>query len=188
MPVPASIPLLTPEDVAHFKREGFVIKYGLLDEDLMAQCRARMWEGAPPRLTPDDPDSWVGPLREDESISSGSHGILVNSKAGFIWKERVAGGEQLMLDLLPRTLMPIAEQLLGKGNVVEPTGEDVGTMLGVPDDEHFPEVLAQVANSSDVGIKPLCARFLHLINTQVFYLSISRASSYICLALGLVAN
>ena len=160
--------LLTREEIAHFKREGFVIRYGLLDPGLMAKCRDRLWQGAPVRMDRDDPTTYFGPLRKDEEIGSGSHGIMHNSKAGFIWKERAAGGEQLMLDLLPRALMPIAEQLLGKGRVVQPSGEDVGTMLGVSDDENFPHVLAEVSGSSDIGIKPLCARYLHLIEKEEF--------------------
>lgn len=155
-----AVELLTAEEIAHFKREGYVIKYGLLDPGLLAACRARLWTSFPLRIRRDDPASWVGPLLPEEETTSGHHGIMRNSRAGFSWRERVAGGEQLMLDLLPNTLMPIAEQLLGQGKVQPATGESVGTMLGVPDDENFPAVLAEVAASSDVGIKPLCARYL----------------------------
>jgi len=84
--------LLTREEIAHFKREGFVIRYGLLDPGLMAKCRDRLWQGAPVRMDRDDPTTYFGPLRKDEEIGSGSHGIMHNSKAGFIWKERAAGG------------------------------------------------------------------------------------------------
>jgi hypothetical protein len=46
--------------------------------------------------------------------------------------------------------------------------KQVGTMLGLPDDDNFPAELERVAHSSDVGIGPLCARFLSLIDTDDF--------------------
>jgi hypothetical protein len=135
MAEPDGIRTLTPEEIRHFKREGYVICYGLLSEQLMSQCRQRLWEDAPASLRADDPESWVGPIATADETGSGMHGIAANSRAGYIWKERVAGGEQLMLDLLPETLAPIAEQLLGKGEVHPATGEDVGTMLGLQGEE-----------------------------------------------------
>ena len=162
------VELLTPEEITHFKREGFVIKYGLLDPTLLEASRQRLWSSFPPRITLDDPASWVGPILPEEETSSGHHGILQNSRSGFSWRERLAGGEQLMLDLIPNRLMPIAEQLIGKGRVQPATNEDVGTMLGAPDDEHFPRVLADCANSSNVGIKQLCARYVHLLDVEDF--------------------
>jgi hypothetical protein len=162
------LPLLSREDIAHFKREGYIIKHGLLDPELLARCRARLWQGAPPRLRPDDAASWLGPLRPEEEGGSGSHGIPVDSRQGYIWKVRSAGGDEVMLDLLPRALMPIAEQLLGAGKVLPATGQDVGAMLGAPDDENFPAVLAAAASASDVGVEALCARYLHHLHTEQF--------------------
>ena len=162
-----AVPLLTDEQIRHFKREGYVICYGLLPEELMAACRQRLWQDPPTSMRASDPTSWLGPLATKDETGSGMHGIAANSRSGYIWKERVAGGEQLMLDLLPKRLAPIAEQLLGPG-VFPPTGESVGAMLGVPDDQHFPAELDRVARSSDIGISPLCARFLSLIHTHNF--------------------
>jgi hypothetical protein len=71
----------------------------------------------------------------------------------------------VLLDLLPNQLQPITEKLLGKGMVHPATGEDVGTMLGLPNDETFPAELKRVADSSDVGIGPLCARFLPVVSS-----------------------
>ena len=110
-----AVPLLTSEQIRHFKREGYVICYGLLPENLMAACRERLWQDAPASMCADDPTSWVGPIATEDETGSGMHGISVNSRSGYIWKERVAGAEQLMLDLLPKRLAPIAEQLLGPG-------------------------------------------------------------------------
>ena len=170
-----AVPRLTSEQIRHFKREGYVICYGLLPENLMAACRERLWQDAPASMCADDPDSWVGPIAKEDETGSGMHGISVNSRSGYIWKERVAGAEQLMLDLLPKRLAPIAEQLLGPG-VYPPTGEDVGTMLGLPDDQNFPAELQHIANSSDIGIRPLCARFLSLIDSHNFPVPLPRGA------------
>ena len=39
---------LSNEDILFFKREGYLVKRKVLDPDLMAQARNRLWEGAPP--------------------------------------------------------------------------------------------------------------------------------------------
>jgi hypothetical protein len=132
LPFPLSLSW-TPRRRCCDSREGYVIKYGLLDPELMAQCRHRLFAGAPPSITSDDPSSWIGPINFSEELGSGMHGIAMNSRAGHTWKERVAGGEQLMLDLLPNRLLPIAEQLLGKGQVYPATGEDVSFRLELCD-------------------------------------------------------
>ena len=93
------------------------------------------------------------------------HGLLLNSRAGTIWKERVAGGEDLMLDMLPRRLNGIAEQLLGKGKVLPADGSSVGQMLGVPDDENFVRVLEE-RGKNDIGADSMCARWLHKLATE----------------------
>ena len=145
-----------------------MVKFGLLDPDLMRQMRERLFAGAAEfggRIRADDPDSWVGPLREEEESGSGMHGLLLNSRAGTIWKERMAGGEELMLDMLPRHLNGIAEQLLGKGEVLEADGTSVGQMLGVPDDENFVDELRK-AGQDDVGATAMCARWLHKLATE----------------------
>jgi len=147
---------------------SYVVKFGLLDPELMRQMRERLFAGAAEfggRIRADDPDSWVGPLREEEESGSGMHGLLLNSRAGTIWKERMAGGEELMLDMLPRHLNGIAEQLLGKGEVLEADGTSVGQMLGVPDDENFVEELRK-AGQDDVGATAMCARWLHKLATE----------------------
>lgn len=107
-----------------------------------------------------------GPRRPQMRRSgSGMHGLHLNSRAGTIWKERMAGGEELMLDMLPRRLHGIAEQLLGKGQVLPADGSSVGQMLGVPDDENFVKVLEE-RGKSDIGADAMCARWLHKLATE----------------------
>ena len=57
---------LTRDEIRFFKREGYLIKRGVLDPELMARARERKWEGAPARMQKDDPTTWFGPFRPDE--------------------------------------------------------------------------------------------------------------------------
>jgi hypothetical protein len=142
----------------------------VLDPELMRRMRERLFAGGAEfggRIRADEPSSWVGPLRPGEESGSGMHGLHLNSRAGTIWKERLAGGEELMLDMLPRRLDGIAEQLLGKGEVLQADGTSVGQMLGVPDDEHFVAALGE-AGKDDVGATAMCARWLHKVATEAF--------------------
>lgn len=101
---------LSENDIRFFKINGFVIKRSVLDPKLMARARKRMWAGAPSRITPDDPLSWVGPFREDEESEDG-----MNFRRGFIWKYREPGYEPFIFDMLARnpSVRMMAEQLLG---------------------------------------------------------------------------
>ena len=57
---------LTIEEMRFFKRNGYLIKRGVLDAELMERARARLWDGAPPGRKRDDPTTWVGPFAEEE--------------------------------------------------------------------------------------------------------------------------
>ena len=54
---------LTPEQVAFFKDNGYLLLPGALDLELCAWARARLWETLPPEvaLQRDDPATHVGP-------------------------------------------------------------------------------------------------------------------------------
>ena len=41
---------LTTEEIQAFKRQGYLIKRGILDPELMAHARESKWAGAPPRM------------------------------------------------------------------------------------------------------------------------------------------
>ena len=79
---------LSTEDLRFFKENGYLIKRGVLDPDLCARARDRLWQGAPPRLRRDDPDTWVGPFRPEEENEDGS-----NHRKGFRWNFREPGTE-----------------------------------------------------------------------------------------------
>ena len=53
---------LSTKDIRIFKREGYLVKRGILNPELMAQARDSLWEAAPPELDRNDPDTWIGPL------------------------------------------------------------------------------------------------------------------------------
>ena len=124
------IPLLTPDQIAQFKRDGFLVLPSVLDPALCRQARDEVWETIAshlPRMKRDDPSTW-GPLTEEESttlkarrpesggdpyFSGGGHKFFVRN-----------GAEELLLNLAPRALWEVAEQLLGEDTVVRPEGVD----------------------------------------------------------------
>ena len=109
--------MLTTDEMRFFKRNGYLIKRGVLDPALMERARARLWDGAPPGRTRQDPATWVGPFREDEENPDGA-----NHRRGFRWNFREPGDEEWMVRLLATDpkVWAMAEQMLGKGQLVQP--------------------------------------------------------------------
>ncbi len=105
---------LSTDDIRFFKREGYLIKRGVLDPGLMARARDALWAAAPPDLDRNNRESWVGPF--PERIDS------PNVMRGYIWKCRERGGEDWMVRLLATdpTIWEMAEQCLGKGTLKTP--------------------------------------------------------------------
>lgn len=136
-PTVSQIPPLTAEQIAAYKRDGYLVLPAALDPDLCARVRDDMWatvaEGLP-RMRRDDPSTW-GPITDEE------HGRLAVRPAGggdpyfsgkghrFVIRN---GAEQRLLDLAPRPLWTVAEQLLGEGTVVWPKGADADGMTEGP--------------------------------------------------------
>ena len=110
---------LSDDEIRFFAREGYIIKRGVLDPHLMERARDCLWQGAPPPLVRDDPDSWVGPFkREDECGDTSSH------RHGYGWQFREPGGEPWMRRLLATdpSVWGMTEQLLGERRVIWPEG------------------------------------------------------------------
>ena len=151
---------LTEEQLVRFKTDGCLVLHGLLDEELMAKARSRVWEFAPEGMDRDDRRTWAGPFTEAQTEGSrkGFHGLFENCRSGYIWKDRQAGASADILALVEQ-VMPIAEQLLGDGQVQPPTGQDMGEFFA-PDDVTDVDTLARINNESDVGVRPLFARYL----------------------------
>ena len=51
--------MLTDKEVAQFKRDGYLVKRGVIDSDYCATARERLWDEPPPSLKKDDPESWI---------------------------------------------------------------------------------------------------------------------------------
>ena len=124
-----SIEPLTADQIDQFKRDGVLVLKGVLDPELCRQARDEMWKVIQthlPRMERDDPSTW-GPITEEENdrlqhrpegggdpyFSGNAHRFTVRN-----------GASELMLNLAPRALWRVAEQLLGEGTVVWPAGLD----------------------------------------------------------------
>jgi hypothetical protein len=126
---------LSPAELRTFKADGYVIKRRHLSPELCAAARDWVWAhsedlgtsrgpaGLPMRR--DDPASWVGPFTPADAVpTKGAEGGLRFPRghlAGDRWiVQDPFGASELFCDLLPRRCMPIAEQLLGAGTLVQP--------------------------------------------------------------------
>jgi hypothetical protein len=122
------VELLTEEQIARFKRDGMLVLPGVLDAELCRQARDQMWEIIAenrPSMRRQDPATWV-PFSEEESESypradSGGDPYFTGRNHRYYIRN---GVEELSLNVAPRALWGIAEQLLGKGQVVWPAGAD----------------------------------------------------------------
>lgn len=83
-----------------------------------AAARDRLWEAnTSATLRRDDPDTWWG-FEEGDCVVDCSG--LNDRTAKHAWRCRELSGDETMIDLLPRRVMPWLEQLVGKGAVVQP--------------------------------------------------------------------
>jgi len=110
---------LTTEDIRHFVEYGFVVKRNVLNPSLCAVARDRLWSGnTSSHLSRDDPETWITGLPEEDQESTPDG---LNDRTGnYRWRYRELSGDEALIDLLPRRVFPWFEQLLGKGEVVEP--------------------------------------------------------------------
>ena len=109
---------LTPDEIKFFRDEGFLIKRGIMDADLTALARERLWENAPLEIDRDNPDTWVGPIQEYRQ-KKGEKG---NDGGGYGWWYRSIGSEEWMVRMLVAhpPIWEIVEQMLGEDDVVKP--------------------------------------------------------------------
>ena len=109
---------LTADEIRFFKREGYLIKRGVLDPEPMARARERKWAGAPTRMKRDDPNTWFGPFRADEELGESP----VNYRSGFTWKYTAPAYEPWIVAMFATDplLLGWAEQLLGRGEIEVP--------------------------------------------------------------------
>ena len=129
MPSLKSIEPLTVDQIDQFKRDGFLVLKAVLDPELCRQARDEMWEVIQahlPRMKRDDSSTW-GPITEKENAKLQHRpeggGDPYFSGNGHRYTVR-NGASELLLNLAPRALWQVAEQLLGRGTVVWPAGLD----------------------------------------------------------------
>ncbi len=129
------VPLLTESQIAQFKRDGFVLLPSALDPELCRRARDAMWEALArnrPGMKRDDPSTWT-PITDDEAAAfpvtvDGGRSFFGGNGHRFFVRN---GTEEFMLDLGPRALWQVAQQLLGEGTVVWPAGVDEsGSTIG----------------------------------------------------------
>ena len=137
MPTPTvpQVDLLTTSQIAQFKRDGFVVLAGVVDPELCRQSRDQMWDTIAeyrPSMKRDNPSTWR-PITEEEKGTfkrpeGGGDPYFSGGGNRFYIRN---GAEDLLLDIGARSVWNIAEQLLGKGEVVWPGGLDAsGHMTG----------------------------------------------------------
>ena len=112
----SSVVTLSRKNIRFFKDNGYLIRRKVLDPDLMARARDRLWDGAPPDIDRDDPESWIGTLEKPPDYN--------NTRDGCYWCYREPGNEDWMTRLLATdpSVWGMAEQLLGAGSLQTPAG------------------------------------------------------------------
>ena len=127
-PAVAQAPRLTTDQIAQFKREGFLVLPGVVDPELCRQARDQMWDTIAqyrPSMKRDDPSTWT-PISDEENASyvreaTGGDPYFGGGGHRFYIRN---GAEDLLLDIGARVVWDVAEQLLGEGEVVYPAGLD----------------------------------------------------------------
>lgn len=113
------LPKLTTEEIRYFVKNGFLVKRNILDPQLCAAARDRLWAGnTSAYLQRDNPTSWINGIPEPDRKST-PDGMNDRSRE-FSWRLRELSGDEDMIDLLPLRVFPWFEQLLGEGDVVFP--------------------------------------------------------------------
>ena len=128
VPIVSQVDRLTTRQIAQFKRDGFLVLPGVIDPELCRQARDQMWDTIAeyrPSMKRDDPSTWR-PFTEEESESyqgpaDGGQPYFSGKKHRMTLRN---GAEDLLLDIGARSVWNIAEQLLGKDEVVWPGGLD----------------------------------------------------------------
>ena len=115
----AQVPRLTTEQIAQFKRDGFLVLPAVLDLELCRQTREQMWELIAehrPSMKRDDPETWL-PFSDEEHegykrpegggdpyFGGGGHRLYIRN-----------GAEELLLDLAPPRHVRHCPAVAGRG-------------------------------------------------------------------------
>ncbi len=122
------VELLTEGQIAQFKRDGLLVLPGALDPNLCRQVKDQMWgliAEHRPSMKRDDPSTWLPFTKEEEESYQRPEGGGDPYFFGRGHRLYIRNGaEELLLNAAVRALWRVAEQLLGKGEVVWPAGMD----------------------------------------------------------------
>jgi hypothetical protein len=108
--------MLTAAEVEAFALEGYVVKRGLIGQDLLATVVDLIWDYLPPDFRRDDPETWRAPV----SDCRGSQDI--SERFGLVKFRNEIQHEAAVrrLTIGNDALLQCAEQLLGRGNARMP--------------------------------------------------------------------
>lgn len=118
--------MLSPEQIAFFEANGYLLIRGALDPAGRRAARDLVWDHLPGscKLRRDDPSTHIGPFPEVDCSDDPMH-----LREGFRWQLRRIGAHPLLLDLVYcETLVSAAESLLGAGTLRQPIVH--GTPMG----------------------------------------------------------
>lgn len=121
---------LSVAEMATFKRDGYLLRRGVLDPELCRRCQDRLWDlNGSSVVRRNEPSTWVGPLPERDFCEEPA-----TARSAFRLNCRAPGHEELFKGLLPQnpTVLAIAEQLLGAGETsAAPRTTSAATTSGV---------------------------------------------------------
>jgi len=109
---------LSPDQIAFFKTNGYLILPSALSSRLCERALDRLWDSLPATspMRRDDPSTHVGPFSQGDELEDAT-----NLRKGFRWQLRSIGATQDLIDLVySETLTAAAESLLGKGQLRQP--------------------------------------------------------------------
>lgn len=144
MALPAQVPRLSREQMAHLKLEGYVVLPAVLDPELLRQARDRLWHVLGqelPRMHRGEPSTW-GPIEPGEPTGASEvpwpyesqprdDSVKLFGGSGHRFYVHCAE-ERLFRNLFPLALHDVAEQLLGAGTVRFPAGPDADGLVRGP--------------------------------------------------------
>jgi hypothetical protein len=154
---PPPLPPLTAEEVRTFVRRGFLVKRAVLDKDGCAAARDLLWSSNRfERLVRERPQTWAGgfPPAESTSLPNEMGGRLLQRGRSWIYREPM--GDPLLLDLVPRRVMPWLEQLLGAGQVQQPVDGATENLLrntGQSGGQVVRGIYAKLPEDSDASVR-----------------------------------
>jgi hypothetical protein len=99
------------------------VKRNALPPNLCAEARSLLWESNDSNgvLSRGEPKTWLGPL-PNHAFENAYEDSPGDNLGAYGWQVRSIGNHPVLLNLLPRACLGMAEQLLGVGTL-EPTSE-----------------------------------------------------------------